>query len=154
MRFPKILTLVLAGCLLCGSLIACDKGDSNETDAATTAADTTATTEKNDQMTITLTVKEGSTRKYKKTVTFKGTLGDAIEVFTLNESDYEGDCFDSNGILQTVCGITAADGKRWVAFNEDLGEKNGVIESIRSYGADTEKPKPLADGDSIVLVLE
>ncbi len=151
MRFPKYLTLILAGCLLCGSLIACDKGEGEKE----TTADTTAAVETVSEMTITLIVRADGEEKFKGDVKFTGLLGDAIEMFTLSESNYEGDCFDENDILKNVCGIAAGEGQSWTAYYDNLGKDKGTIPSISKEGPKTEgKTIGLEEGCKIVLVLE
>ncbi len=151
MRFPKFLTLILAGCLLCGSLLACDKEDENKE----TTGETVAAVETVSEMTITLVVRADGEEKYKGDVKFTGLLGDAIEMFTLSESNYEGDCFDENDILKNVCGIAAGEGQSWTAYYEKLGKDKGTIPSISKEGPKAEgKATGLEEGCTIVLVLE
>ncbi len=150
MKFLKFFTLILAACLLCGSLMACDKGEDTET-----TADTTPGVETVAEMTIKLVVRADGEKKFDGEIKFTGLLGDAIEMFTMMESDYSGDCFDEHGILQNVCGIAAGEGQSWVAYYEDKGKINGAIPSIQSHGPASESGKlGLTEGCTIVLLLE
>ncbi len=148
MKITKILALILAALMLSVCFIACDSEESKETTAETGSGVETVS-----EMTIKLVVRADGEEKFKGEVKFTGLLGDAIEMFTLSESDYEGDCFDENDILKNVCGIAAGEGQSWTAYYEDLGKDKGVIPSIKTQGPKTDKADGLTEGRTIVLLL-
>ena len=139
MKLLKILAIVMAICLLGTAFIACDKGGATEetTPAETTAAQKTT-------VTVTLTIKDGSTTKYEGTTTCNGTLGDAIEMFCFNEFEEEIECFNSVGILKNIGELSADSGKSWTAYFAEEG-KNKAFKSI--------KDQPVSEGDEIIIVL-
>lgn len=135
MKLLKILAVAMAICLLGTAFIACDKGDSTEE----------TTVEEKVTITVNLIIKDGSTVKYEGSTPCNGTLGDAIEMFCAGEFEEEITCFDSTGILQTIGELTAADGKRWSAYDENEGKE----EAFKSI-----KDQVLTDGQTIVIVLQ
>jgi hypothetical protein len=135
MKLLKILAVVMALCLLSSAFIACDKGGETEE----------TTVEEKVTITVNLIIKDGATVKYQGSTPCNGTLGDAIEMFCAGEFEEEITCFDSTGILQTIGELTAADGKRWIAYDEDEGEE----EAFKSILKET-----LKDGQTIVIVLQ
>ncbi len=155
MKLTKIFALILAGCLLCGALIACDNGQTDG-EASTETVDVNAPVSVSNR-TINLIVKVGAEKKYEGSVTFSGYLGDAIEIFTIQNSEAAEDvaCFDQNGLLQTVCDITAASGQEWAAYFETLGKDAGNIPSIKTQGLkNAAGAEVLTEGCTVVLVLE
>ncbi len=157
MKFTKIFALILAGCLLCGALIACDNGDDGEVTESVTETDANRL----ENRTINLVVKVGDEKKYEGSVKFTGYLGDAIELFTMNTIDgSDGVCFDDSGILNTVCDITKGEGQRWSAYFEALGKTDGAIPSIKTQGLKKDLgdgklgDEIMTEGCTIILVLE
>ena len=136
MKLLKILSLVLAICLLGCAFIACDSGAG---DAETTVAETKAET----KVEITLIIKNGSTTVDESTITCDGTLGNAIELYCAGEG-YEEECFNTSGILTAIGELTTADGKRWSAYYEDQGSSK-AFSSI--------KDQPVENGKTVVVVL-
>lgn len=136
MKLMKILSLVLAICLLGCAFIACDSGAG---DAETTVAETKAET----KVEITLIIKNGSTTVDESTITCDGTLGNAIELYCAGEG-YEEECFNTSGILTAIGELTTADGKRWSAYYEDQGSSK-AFSSI--------KDQPVENGKTVVVVL-
>ena len=136
MKLMKILSLVLAICLLGCAFIACDSGAG---DAETTVAETKAET----KVEITLIIKNGSTTVDESTITCDGTLGNAIELYCAGEG-YEEECFNTSGILTAIGELTTADGKRWSAYYEDQGSSK-AFSSI--------KDPPVENGKTVVVVL-
>ena len=136
MKLMKILSLVLAICLLGCAFIACDSGAG---DAETTVAETKAET----KVEITLIIKNGSTTVDESTITCDGTLGNAIELYCAGEG-YEEECFNTSGILTAIGELTTADGKRWSAYYEDQGSSK-ALSSI--------KDQPVENGKTVVVVL-
>lgn len=144
MKFWKIAALIMAVCMLCSAFVACDSGKSAETAAPAEVSD------KVTDKTISLVVKVGNETKYEGTVTFSGYLGDAIELFTINEiEDSDGTCFDEHGFLVTVCDITAEADQSWTAYFEAEGINAGAINTIR-----TQSLKDKEDGCTVVLQLK
>ncbi len=137
MKLLKILAMIMTVCLLATALIACDNGGSND---ETTVADTTPET----KVEVTLIVKDGSTTMYEGSVTCNGQLGDAIELFAIDQ-EFEGECFDDNGLLSTIGELKADDTKSWKAYYEDQGESK-AFSSIRD--------QELTNGKTVVIVLE
>ena len=136
MKLMKILSLVLAICLLGCAFIACDSGAG---DAETTVAETKAET----KVEITLIIKNGSTTVDESTITCDGTLGNAIELYCAGEG-YEEECFNTSGILTAIGELTTADGKRWSAYYEDQGSSKAFA-SI--------KDQAVENGKTVVVVL-
>ena len=136
MKLMKILSLVLAICLLGCAFIACDSGAG---DAETTVAETKAET----KVEITLIIKNGSTTVDESTITCDGTLGNAIELYCAGEG-YEEECFNTSGILTAIGELTTADGKRWSAYYEDQGSSK-AFSSI--------KDQAVENGKTVVVVL-
>ena len=136
MKLMKILSLVLAICLLGCAFIACDSGAG---DAETTVAETKAEI----KVEITLIIKNGSTTVDESTITCDGTLGNAIELYCAGEG-YEEECFNTSGILTAIGELTTADGKRWSAYYEDQGSSK-AFSSI--------KDQPVENGKTVVVVL-
>lgn len=139
MKLLKILTIVMALCLLGTAFIACDQGGEAE---ETTVPETTAA--QKTTITVNLVIKEGSTTKYEGSTTCDGTLGDAIEMFCLGEFDEDITCFDSTGILKNIGSLSAGGGKSWKAYLADEGQSK-AFKSI--------KDQPLSEGDEVVIVL-
>ncbi len=137
MKLMKILSLVLAICLLGCAVVACDKGTG---DAETTVAETKAET----KVEITLIIKNGSTTVKESKVTCNGTLGDAIEMYCAGEG-YEGECFNDSDILTAIGDLTTADGKRWSAYYEDEGSSKAFA-SIKNQAVE--------NGKTVVVVLD
>ncbi len=141
MKFLKMASLILAVCLLCGAMISC--GGDKEAETEISAPDNSVT-----NMTIKLVVKGTD---YAGDVTFSGYLGDAIETFTIMNTEgdsVEAQCFDSNDILVTVCDITATADQSWIAYFEADGKDEGAIDHIRSQSL---KDKP--NGCTVILEL-
>lgn len=136
MKLLKILSLVLAICLLGCAFIACDSGSG---DAETTVAETKAEI----KVEITLIIKNGSTTVDESTITCDGTLGNAIELYCAGEG-YEEECFNTSGILTAIGELTTADGKRWSAYYEDQGSSKAFA-SI--------KDQAVENGKTVVVVL-
>ncbi len=135
MKFLKVLSLILAICLLGCSFIACDKKDGDaesETEASTT-------------MTVKLIIKNDSKTEYEESVICDGTLGNAIEVFCAGLENFEGECFDANGLLKKVGTLTAGENQSWVAYYDgtSIGE---AFESIKN--------EKLVAGKTVVVVLK
>ncbi len=137
MKFLKILAAALAICCMGTMFIACDKGGDKETTAETTAA-TVA------KVNVTLKIKDGSTEYKSGSIACDGTLRDAIELFCAAEG-FEGEAFDTTGLLKTIGELTAADGKMWTAYDESKGKD----EAFESLGEAT-----VTEGQTIVIVLE
>ena len=138
MKFNKIFALLLAVCLLCTAMVACNSTGKTEetTEAATTVS-----------IAVTLIVKDGNTEAARETITYSGstpTLGALLDIYNAM-AGVEAEPFDENGLLTTVGELTKADGKSFIAFYESEG-KNEAFDSI--------KDQPVADGQVIVIVLE
>ena len=137
MKFSKLFALLLAVCLLCTAMVACNStGDSEETTEAATQV----------SISVTLVVKNGSSEVSREAVSYKGdnpTLGEIIEIFCVGNEYAEP--FDANGLLTTIGDLTKGDGKSWIAYYESEG-KNEAFDSI--------KDQPVADGQVVVLALE
>ncbi len=142
MKFTKMMALILASCLLCCALVACNNATNDETESSAEDVDTVQ------NKTISLLVKADGETKYEGDITFSGYLGDAIELFTISKiDDSEGECFDEHGFLVTVCDITAAENQSWVAYFEDdgIGKPIGTVR--------TQSLKDKEDGCTVVLQL-
>lgn len=137
MKFPKVLSLIMAVCLLGSLLIACDNG--GKTKETETSASTTAT------VSITLVIKNDESEVNKSTVNCDGTLADAIEMYCAGEG-FEGECFDaSTGMLTAIGDLKAEGGKNWVAYYED----EGISKAFKSI-----KEQTVENGKTVVLVLK
>lgn len=137
MKFSKLFALLLALCLLCTAMVACDStGDSEDTTEAATKV----------TIAVTLVIKDGSTEVAREAVSYSGsnpTLGEIIEIYCVG-NEYA-DPFDANGLLNTIGDLTKGDGKSWIAYYESEG-KNEAFDSV--------KDQPVADGQVVVLALE
>ena len=137
MKFLKILAAIMAVCLLGTAFIACDKSKGDK-DAETTAAAAT-------KVSVNLVIKDGSTTVYEGKVTCDGTLRNALEEYCAIEFEQESGVFDSLGLLQTIGELTAANGKKWIAYYEDEGQSSafGKIST-----------QTVIDGKTVVVVLK
>ncbi len=135
MKFMKILTAVLAVCLLSCSFIACNTGSENGSESATE----TATKFK---ASVTLVIKEGDKEVDRETLAYEGndaTLKSVIEFYCAIKDYKSEDCFASTGLLQKIGDLEGS----WSGYDNAKGSSAGKIESLQSFVVE--------DGMTIVL---
>lgn len=139
MKFSKILSLLLAICLLGSLMVACNNsGDGEETsgEAATSVT-----------ISVTLVIKDASGAEVaNEAVSYTGTnptLGEIIGNYCAG-NDYA-EAFDANDLLSAIGELAPADGERWIAYYESEG-KNEAFDSIKN--------QPVADGQKVVIAIE
>lgn len=118
MKFVKVVSVILAVCLLGCALVACGGDKNNE---ETTAAETV-------KVTLTFDIRDGNHSKYKGDITYESS--DTITVLTMldlfcTREDIELKVNERNNV-EKIGELELTEGTQyWAAYYEDAGKNNG-----------------------------